>query len=130
MFKTVDVGEPFSSTMHTKKKSVGGGHRSSRNAAITQESTLYSINNSIESPRRTGAMQTPMAHSIQVDSVQQASPRGVMRHATTPSGKGMPMSGQKFKKGSKRGGNNMKDMVFIYADMGQSKQNRQEAVAS
>lgn len=121
--------EPHSSQLRAKKKqSVGGGTRASRNAAMTQESTLYSMNNSIESPRRTGAMQTPMAHSMQVDSLQ-TSPRGTMRHASTPHGKAVPLSHQKFKKGPKRV-NNMKDMVFIYADMGQSKQLRQEAVAS
>lgn len=72
------------------------------------------MNNSIESPRRTAAIQTPMAHSMQVDSLQ-TSPRNAMRHAGTPQGKGV--SQQKFKKGPKRV-NNMKDMVFIYADMG------------
>ena len=75
-----------------------------------------------------GSMQTPMAHSIQVDSSLQTSPRG-MRNANTPQSRGMPMTQNKFRKGSKRA-NNMKDMVFIYADMAQSKQLRQEAVAS
>ena len=42
---------------------------------------------------------------------------------TTPQGKALPMSQQKFTKKTKRV-NNMKDMVFIYADMGQSKQLR------
>ena len=80
------------------------------------------MNNSIESPRHTtGTMQTPMTHSMQVDSLR-TSPKGTMR-LTTPQGKALPMSQQKFTKKTKRV-NNMKDMVFIYADMGQSKQLR------
>ena len=114
------MGEQQSSNLKSKRRSVGGGQRSSRNANMTQESTLYSINNSIESPMGVGAMQTPMAHSTYVDSSLQTSPRGGTRHANTPQSKGMPMTQQKNKKGNKRV-NNMKDMVFIYADMNQSK---------
>lgn len=94
---------------------------------MTQDSTLYSMNNSVESPMGVGSMQTPMAHSMQVDSSLQTSPG--IRNVNTPQSKGMPMTQNKFRKGSKRA-NNMKDMVFIYADMAQSKQLRQEAVAS
>ena len=39
----------------------------------------------------------------------------------TSQSKGMPQTAQKSKKANKRV-NNMKDMVFIYADMNQSKQ--------
>ena len=61
------------------------------------------------------------------------------RHAATPQSKGHNNSANntisKFNTTVKRGSNNkrvnnMKDMVFIYADMGQSKFIKQEQLAS
>lgn len=57
IFKTVEVGDPMTGRNIAKKTNLGGGggHQSSRNAVMTQDSTLYSMNQSVESPRRKGA---------------------------------------------------------------------------
>ena len=104
---------------------------------MTQDSTLYSMNNSTESPMA-ATMQNPMANSMHMESSMKASDKLGPRQASSSQGvgsDGMTTSQQKhkLKKGSKRAKNesNLKEMVFLYTDLtSQSKQARQEAVAS
>ena len=61
MFRTVDAKE---NRMFAKRQSADPAHQSSRNFVTTQESTLYSVENSIESPRVGKKMHTPMTTNV------------------------------------------------------------------
>ena len=95
VIKTVDVAEPQSTRIFMKKTSVGGGpgHMSSRNQ-ITQDSTHYSMNHSLEqTPRNAGGI-TPLTNNQVYSSEAQSpdlrtSPREI-RMTKTPQGKGLP----------------------------------------
>ena len=137
VFKTVEVASQKS---HLKSKRRHGGRQNSvgHAANMTQDSTLYSMNHSVESPMASATIQNnPMANSMHVDSSMQVSDRLGPRQASSSQGVGSStkQKGNANKKSSnKRGAKNqsqLKDMVFLYTDLGtQSKQMRQEAVAS
>ncbi len=91
-----EVVEPQSTRIFAKKSNVGGGpgHMSSRNQ-ITQDSTHYSMNHSIEqTPRHAGALVTPMTNQVYSSEAQSpdlnTSPREI-RLTKTPQGKGLPV---------------------------------------
>ena len=77
MFRTADMKD---NRMYAKRKSSVPGHQSSRNFVTTQESTLYSVDKSMESPRAGAKMQTPMTTNVNRstgrNSTLQNSPRG------------------------------------------------------
>jgi hypothetical protein len=110
----MEVPDPQFSRVTTKK-----GGMSSRNAVYTQQSTLYSMNISAESPRGQGNVSpsyTPMMRNE-----LSMSPR----MTKTAQGKGqINKSAKKTKKAT-----NLLDMVVIYADLG-NKHLKQEAIAS
>ena len=92
-----EVGEPQSTRIFAKKTSVGGGpgHMSSRNH-ITQDSTHYSMNHSLEqTPRRNGAAVTPLTNNQVYSSEAQSPELGnsarEIRLTKTPQNKGLPV---------------------------------------
>lgn len=124
------------------KKSIGGGQEESNRLMhdATMQSTFYSQNNSVESPREVGATVTPMTSKINYtssdtmqspDQLRNSPSNGesMARLTKTPTQvKGVnAMQMKKFKK-AKLANSALKDMVVIYADMG-GKHLRQQAIA-
>ena len=109
-------------------KKSGAGNESTRLMHdATQHSTFYSQQNSFESPRDQGATITPMtskinytsSEMIQLPGERNESPKDSRLTKTPTHAKGLlPSQITKFKK-AKLANSALKDMVVIYADMGQ-----------
>mmetsp|Transcript_24294 Transcript_24294/g.28507 ORF Transcript_24294/g.28507 Transcript_24294/m.28507 type:complete len:117 (-) Transcript_24294:298-648(-) len=111
MFKT---SEPHSSRIREKRGSLGIP-ASSRTHNFTQQSTLYSMNNSAESPSDINNMRTPLTQNQRSFGIDSSLQEHGVRLTKTP--QGQPQSpGPKFKKMRKPA--YMKETVLIYADLG------------